>query len=115
MADPRKPIRQREIEGALNARVRGAIVKFLAEQERRPAPRHTARLLMGLLRRLMFDVVLADVIQELEYLESRGYIEYEAILDDEVRRLPEIGNVRLTANGRDLYEGKVTDAGVELD
>ena len=117
MAEAHRAIRQREIVGELNRRIRGIILQFVTEQERsRPAgPRHTARTLMGLLRRLLFDVVLADVIEELRFLERRGYVEFETIRDDETRRLPEIGNVSLTDKGRDLIDGTSNDPSVALD
>lgn len=115
MAEAHRAIRQREIVGELNRRIRGIILQFIAEQERRQAPRHTARTLMGLLRRLLFDVVLADVIEELRFLERRGYLEFETLRDDETRRLPEIGNIALTDKGRDLIDGTSTDPSVALD
>lgn len=117
MTEARRAIRPREVAGELNRRIRGIILQFVAEQERsRPAgPRHTARSLMGLLRRLLFDVVLADVIEELRFLERRGYIEFATIEDREVRRLPEIGGIALTDKGRDLIDGTAADPSIELD
>lgn len=113
----RRAIRQREIVGELSRRIRGIILQFISEQEHsRPAgPRHSARSLMGLLRRLLFDVVLADVIEELRFLERRGYLEFTVIEDTELRRLPEIQAIALTDKGRDLIDGTATDPSVELD
>ena len=115
MTEAHRSIHQREIAGELNRRIRGIILQFISEQERRQAPRHTARSLTGLLRRLLFDVVLADVIEELRFLARRGYVEFESLRDDETRRIPEIGNIALTDKGRDLIDGTVVDASVELD
>lgn len=115
MMEPHRAMRQREVVGELSRRIRGIILQFIAEQERRGAPRHSARSLMGLLRRLLFDVVLTDVIEELRFLERRGYLEFEMIQDDEMRRLPEIGAIALTDKGRDLIDGTSRDPSVELD
>ena len=115
MAEPRKPIREREMQGVVNRRVRGTILRFVSEQGRRGTARYDALMVMELLRRMQFDVVLTDVIEELKFLERRGYVEFETRQDDVVRRPPEIGSIALTDKGRDLIDGTVSDPSIELD
>jgi hypothetical protein len=106
-----EPSRTQARSAARARRLRGAILSLLAEES--PA-RLNADVLLGVLERLHYDVTARELAAALEYLRSRGYVEFEELRSRELPGLPRIVRVGLTAQGADVVDGTTDDPGVDL-
>ena len=96
---------------ARGRRLRGALLSLLAEES---PQRLNADVLLGVLERLHYDVTSRELAAALEYLRSRGYVEFEELRSREFPALPRIIRVGMTAQGADVVEGTTDDPGVDL-
>jgi len=96
---------------ARGRRLRGAVLSLLAEES---PQRLNADVLLGVLERLHYDVTSRELAAALEYLRSRGYVEFEELRSREFPALPRIIRVGMTAQGADVVEGTTDDPGVDL-
>ncbi|HXE75329.1 MAG TPA: hypothetical protein VNN18_06820 [Candidatus Xenobia bacterium] len=107
----REPNRTQARTAARARRLRGAVLALLGEE----APqRLNADVLLGVLERLHYDVTSRELAAALEYLRSKGYVEFEELRSRELPALPRIVRVALTARGADVVDGTVDDPGVDL-
>jgi hypothetical protein len=96
---------------ARGRRLRGAVLALLAEET---PERLNADVLLGVLERLHYDVTSKELAAALEYLRSRGYVEFEELRSREFPALPRIIRVGLTAQGADVVDATTDDPGVDV-
>jgi len=68
-----EPSRMQAKAAARGRRLRGAVLSLLAEES---PQRLNADVLLGVLERLHYDVTSRELAAALEYLRSRGYVEF---------------------------------------
>ena len=107
----REPSRTQARAASRARRLRGAVLALLSEES---PQRLNADVLLGVLERLHYDVTSRELAAALEYLRSRGYVEFEELRSRELPALPRIVRVGLTARGADVVDGTVDDPGIDL-
>lgn len=98
-------------DAAQNKRVRGAILEVLYARHHAQQSKVDHIALWRILRDLGCDVGENDVITQLQDLSDRDYAKFEQRKNRWTNRV-EISLVQLTARGRDLVEGTITDAAI---
>jgi hypothetical protein len=97
----------------IRMRLRGEILELVDEGHQEQRSRMNDLILWGVLQRLKYDVSQNDVITVLQDLGDRGYLKFD---EDRNRRNNEvrISKIQITPKGRDLLEGTIIDAAVNV-
>lgn len=95
-------------------RLRGVILKLIAQNHDRQDTRLDDVTLTGVLERLQYDVYVDLVRTTLQDLGDRGLLEFTA---DRNRKTGanSIRKIQITPKGRDLVEGTTSDAAIDID
>jgi hypothetical protein len=94
-------------------RLRGAILELVDEGHKEQRARMNDLVLWGVLQKLQYDVSQNDVLAILQDLGERGYLQFSQEKNwrtHEVR----ISKIQITPKGRDLLEGTIIDAAVNV-
>ena len=99
---------------AKTKRLRAVILEMLqSNHDEQKSRLDSSAVWSGLVRGLGFDVSEKEVITVLQDLQDRGYVRYDEIKNQRLG-LYYIVRIELTAKGRDILEGTITDPAVEL-
>jgi hypothetical protein len=94
--------------------MRGAIIKLVYQKYERQETRFNSRTLMAALDDLAFRVYENLVFELLQALADSGYLTCEELRDGKTGE-KQYMKIQLTRNGRDLYEGIITDPAVDVE
>lgn len=94
-----------------NKRTRGAILEVLYARHQAQQPRADHVGLWRILRDLGCDVGENDVVTQLQDLSDREYVKFAQKKNRWTNRT-EISLIQVTARGRDLVEGTISDAAI---
>jgi hypothetical protein len=98
----------------LKRRLRGVILKLIAQNHEKQQHRLDDITLTGVLERLQYDVYVDLVRATLQDLEERGMLEFA---QDRNRKTGEtfIRQIQILPKGRDLVEGTISDPAIDVD
>lgn len=103
-----------DTQAQLKRRMRGVILKLIAQNHERQGSRLDDITLTGVLERLQFDVYVDLVRTVLQDLHDRGHLAFKS---DRNRRTGEnfIRQIEITPLGRDIVEGTTSDPAIDLE
>jgi hypothetical protein len=98
----------------LNRRLRGVILKLIAQNHEKQQMRLDDITLTGVLERLQYDVYVDLVRAMLQDLHERALLEF---IEERNRKTGEIfiRKIQITPKGRDLVEGTIGDPAVDVN
>ena len=98
----------------MKRRLRGVILKLIAQNHEKQEHRLDDITLTGVLERLQYDVYVDLVRTTLQDLEERGLLDFA---QDRNRKTGEIfiRKIQILPKGRDLVEATITDPAIDVD
>ncbi len=101
---------EQRLEPKAARQLRGLILTLVYINHGRQASRLTSTVLRGTLQREGYQFTRNDVLTILQDLKDRDFVRYSQMRDGDERLF--IFNVEITARGRDLVDGMISDPAV---